>query len=106
VKLVQNRFTELSQEPNVSFYGNVEVGRDISVADLKRHFQVIILAYGCSQPKGLNVVGEAARGVYHATDFTNWYNGAPFHFHRHDVNLTGNTAVIVGTFVVLISLFV
>lgn len=54
---MENRFSEISCEPNVSFYGNIEVGKDISVEQLKKHFPIIIFAYGCSTPKRLNIEG-------------------------------------------------
>lgn len=72
------------------------MGRDISVQELKQQFQVVIFAYGCGQSNRLNIDGENANGVYNATDFTNWYNGAPLHFHRLPVELKGDSAVILG----------
>jgi NADPH-dependent glutamate synthase beta subunit-like oxidoreductase len=102
---VQNRFTELSNEPNVYFYGNVEVGKDIHVEELKKFFQVIIFAYGCSTPNRLNIDGENANCVYNATDFTNWYNGAPFQYQQRQIDLRGESVVIIGIILIAIEAY-
>jgi len=38
VQNVINQFTRLAQDPRVSFLGNVTLGRDISLAALRQHY--------------------------------------------------------------------
>ena len=62
----------------VRFFGNVDVGNDISLHDLDRSYHSVVLAYGCtSADNSLNVPGESLPGVISARQFVNWYNGFP-----------------------------
>ncbi|ORY46394.1 hypothetical protein BCR33DRAFT_849123 [Rhizoclosmatium globosum] len=45
-----------SAEPRFSFFGNVNVGRDVSVAQLREQYDAVVLAYGAEQPKKLDTV--------------------------------------------------
>ena len=61
----------------VRLYGNVSLGKDVQLDELRHLYDVVILAYGCesSQPTGLP--GEdVLEGVLSAREFVAWYNGA------------------------------
>lgn len=38
VKLVTNKFTEIARNANVAFFGNVDVGKDISTYEISTFF--------------------------------------------------------------------
>ncbi|WPK24842.1 hypothetical protein PUMCH_002137 [Australozyma saopauloensis] len=60
------------------FFGNVKVGRDITLADLKEHYHSIVLAYGCTASDNtLNIDGSDHPAVIPARKLVNWYNGHP-----------------------------
>lgn len=62
----------------VRFFGNVEIGRDISLKTLHKGYHSVVLAYGCTTAdNSLNIPGESLPGVYSARQFVNWYNGFP-----------------------------
>lgn len=77
VKNVINEFETIAQTPGFQFFGNVQVGKDVSVEDLKKQFDAIVLCYGADSERKLNVTGESLEGVISSTDFVNWYNGLP-----------------------------
>lgn len=60
------------------FFGNVSVGRDISLSDLKNHYHSIVLAYGCTASDNkLTLPGSEHPAVIPARKLINWYNGHP-----------------------------
>jgi len=64
-------------QDNVRFIGNVEVGRDISVEELREHYSAIVYTYGAATDRRLGIAGEDVRGSHSATEFVNWYSGHP-----------------------------
>ncbi|KAK9767287.1 NADPH-adrenodoxin reductase [Basidiobolus ranarum] len=96
VKLVMNRFDEVAQSSDFRFFGNVTVGKDISVSELKDTYDGIVLSYGASEDRVLNIKNENAGGVHSARAFVGWYNGHPDH-KQIDLDLTStDTAMVIG----------
>lgn len=78
------------------FIGNARLGRDYHIADLRQNYNAVVLSYGASQDRLLNIPNESAKGVLGARAFVSWYNGAPS-FSSFDPMLDStDTAVIVG----------
>jgi len=75
VKNVQNDFDTLFQDKGVRFLGNVNVGEDISVQELREKYDVVVLSYGCESDRKLGIPGEDLNGVLSARAFVAWYNG-------------------------------
>ncbi|KAL3815996.1 hypothetical protein ACHAXA_010656 [Cyclostephanos tholiformis] len=74
---------------SLSYFGNVDVGKDVSLAELRSLYDVVILAYGCqSSDLRLGVPGSGAgelEGVLSAREFVAWYNGHPEYGHVGDI---------------------
>jgi ferredoxin--NADP+ reductase len=68
--------TTLDHE-RVRFVGNVEIGRDIELAELRRHVDAVVYTYGAAGDRRLGIDGEDLPGSLAATDFVSWYNGHP-----------------------------
>ncbi len=87
VKNVENDFAALLENQNdlssISYYGNVSVGKEISLRKLQSLYDVVILAYGCQAAcKRLGIPGEdSLEGVLRAREFVAWYNGHPEYGH-------------------------
>ena len=83
VKNVQNDFTALFKDnPMIEFLGNVTVGRDVSLKELRELYDVVVLAYGCESDRKLAIPGEETlAGVLSAREFVAWYNGHPDYVH-------------------------
>jgi adrenodoxin-NADP+ reductase len=103
VKNVENDFIKVIQKANenddddnmkssMEFRGNVRIGKDVSLQELRDLYDVVILAYGCESDKKLGVEIErknqqnydsekSLQGVYSAREFVAWYNGHPDYAH-------------------------
>lgn len=79
LKSASDVFTGIAQDPRICFWGNITVGCDINVDELRSLFHVVVLATGSDSDRKLNIAGEDLRGVYAAREFVGWYNGHPDH---------------------------
>ncbi|MFT7804193.1 NADPH:adrenodoxin oxidoreductase, mitochondrial isoform X1 [Arapaima gigas] len=95
VKNVINTFTQTAQHQHCHFYGNVNVGKDVSVKELQEAYHAVVLSYGAEGNRCLGIPGEDLSGVYSAKDFVGWYNGLPCNKDLRP-NLSSKTAVILG----------
>ncbi len=78
-KAVARVLDRVLSRDRVSFFGNVEVGRDVRLEELMSLYDVVVLATGASRDRRLNIPGEALPGVLGSGAFTGWYNGHPDH---------------------------
>ena len=62
---------------DIRFFGNVEYGKDLTLADLREHYDAIIFATGAIHDAALNIEGIDLDGSYGAADFVSWYDGHP-----------------------------
>ncbi|GME23810.1 NADPh-adrenodoxin reductase [Neofusicoccum parvum] len=95
VKNCQDKFEEVAASDRFNFIGNVNVGHDISLAQLTPHYDALLFAYGASKDKELGIPGENLQGVYSAREFVGWYNGLP-EYAGLNPQLKGKRAVIIG----------
>ncbi|XP_029312998.1 NADPH:adrenodoxin oxidoreductase, mitochondrial isoform X1 [Cottoperca gobio] len=95
VKNVINTFTQTAKHSRCSFFGNVNVGKDVSVAELQEAYHAVVLSYGAEGNRSMGVPGEDLAGVYAAKDFVGWYNGLPS-CRELSPDLSCETAVILG----------
>lgn len=77
LKAVVRVFDQIGRHPDVRFFGNVALGRDVSVSDLSMLYDAVIVATGAASDRKLDVPGESLVGVHAARDFVAWYNGHP-----------------------------
>ena len=77
IRSVRDTLDKVLDKPGVRFLGNVEVGRDVSMADLHACYDAVVLTYGASRDRRLGIPGEDLDGSVAATDFVAWYCGHP-----------------------------
>jgi len=77
IKSISTALKEVLQDPAVRFFGNVEVGTQISLEELHRHYDALIFANGAMVARRLGVPGEDVAGSFSAIDFVAWYCGHP-----------------------------
>lgn len=58
VRNVEVKFQELLSQPHVRFFGNVLVGRDVQVSELREMYDAVVLAAGCQEERKLGIPGE------------------------------------------------
>ncbi len=95
IKNIIARYEKTAAHPAFAFLGNVEVGRDISVAELRRYYDAIVFASGAQTDRRLGIPGEDLAGSYTATEFVAWYNGHPAYRDR-TFDLTHERALVIG----------
>lgn len=76
-KAVVRQFARLFERQGVGFAGNIEVGRDVSLADLRAMMDVVVLASGLSRDRTLDVPGADLDGVFGSGAVTRYWNGHP-----------------------------
>ena len=95
IKTVSKVFEKIATTTGFNLYGNIELGRDISIEVLKEKYDAVVLATGSALGKKLGIAGEDLPGSISAAEFVPWYNG-----HPDAVTLTPNldceTAVVIG----------
>ncbi len=95
IKAVTRVFDKTARHADFRFFGGVELGRDITRAELLERYHAVVYALGTSDDNRLGIPGEDLPGSHAATRFVAWYNGHPHHAdHEYDLSVQG--AVVIG----------
>lgn len=62
---------------DIRFLGNVDYGMDLTLADLRRHYDAVVFATGAVRDAHLDVPGVELEGSFGGADFASWYDGHP-----------------------------
>jgi len=95
IKTVAKVFEKVATAGNVRLFANVELGKDLSIKDLKARYDAVVIATGTSQGRTLGIPGEDLPGSMSAATFVPWYNAHP-DFKDESVDLSTSTAVVIG----------
>ena len=76
-KRVSRAYDRTMQDERVRYLGNVEVGRDVSVAELLEVYDAVVLACGAPHDNRLGIPGEDLPNVFGSNAFVGWFNGHP-----------------------------
>jgi ferredoxin--NADP+ reductase len=95
IKAVSRAFEKIAARPGFRFFGNVEVGRDLTHEDLLRLYDAVVYTIGAQTDRRLGIPGEDLPGSWPATAFVAWYNGHP-DFQDLSFDLSGERVVVVG----------
>jgi ferredoxin/flavodoxin---NADP+ reductase len=95
IKRLDETFDEQTLGRGCRFFGNVEVGVDLSHEELMRHYTAVIYATGAQTDKSLGIPGEDLPGSWPATEFVAWYNGHP-DYREFEFDLSVRRAVVIG----------
>ena len=77
IKGIIKALHEVLDRGDIRFFGNVTYGKDITLEDLKEHYNAVIFATGAIADASLNIPGADLDGSYGAADFVNWYDAHP-----------------------------
>jgi ferredoxin--NADP+ reductase len=77
IKFVTNAFDKVAASPRFRFYGGVEFGKDVTLADLQAYYHQIVYCTGAQTDRRMGIPGEDLTGSHPATEFVAWYNGHP-----------------------------
>ncbi len=95
IKAVSRVYEKTAEHPGFRFFGNVELGRDITHDELLERYHAVLYAVGAQTDKRMGIPGEDLPGSWAATEFVAWYNGHPDYRHL-EFDLSVETAVVVG----------
>jgi ferredoxin--NADP+ reductase len=95
IKTVTRVYEKTAAHPRFRFFGNVELGRDVSAEELREHYHAVVYAVGAAADRPLGIPGEGLAGSWAATDFVGWYNGHPDYCDLQ-FDLSCERAVVVG----------
>ena len=95
IKSVSKVFEKIATSEGFQLFCNVELGKDLTVKELKDSYDAIIIATGSSIGRKLGIPGEELIGSISASEFVPWYNGHP-DFANLDITLESESAVVIG----------
>jgi len=95
LKTASRAFEKIADRPGFRFLGNIEIGRDLSHADLTRLYDAVIYTTGAQTDRRLGIPGEDLPGSWPATEFVAWYNGHP-DYQDLEFDLDVERAVVIG----------
>ena len=95
IKTVAKVFEKIAADPNFRLFANVEIGNEITVAQLQEKYDAVVIATGSALGKTLGIPGENLPGSMSAADFVPWYNAHP-DFATINPSLDCETAVVIG----------
>lgn len=95
IREVSKAFDNIANNPRVAYFGNVDVGKDISIEEMLNYYDAIIIACGMETSQRLGIPGEDLPGSYTASSIVGWYNCHPV-YKSLNINLDTKSVVIVG----------
>ena len=95
IKTVSKVFEKIAKTEGFRLFANVELGKDISLKDLRERYDAVVLATGSSKGRKLGIPGEELPNCISAAEFVPWYNAHP-DFTNVEVDLNTDTAVVIG----------
>jgi ferredoxin--NADP+ reductase len=95
IKAVSRAFEKIAQRPGFRFFGNVDVGRDVTHEELVHLYDAVVYAVGAQTDRRLGIPGEDLPGSWAATELVAWYNAHP-DFQELEFDLAGRRAIVIG----------
>jgi ferredoxin--NADP+ reductase len=81
IKAVTRVYEKTAARPTFRFFGNVRLGSDLTVDELRQHYHQIVYAVGNEADRRLGIPGEGIARCTPASVFIGWYNGHPDYRH-------------------------
>lgn len=95
IKSVIRVYEKTAARDGFRFFGNVELGRDVSAPELAERYHAVIYAYGAETDRHLGIPGEELPGSDPATAFVGWYNAHP-DYADLEWDLSHERAIVIG----------
>lgn len=77
IKGIITALRDVLDRGQIRVFGNVDLGADLTLDDLKRHYHAVIFATGAVRDAPLEIPGIELERSFGAADFVNWYDGHP-----------------------------
>jgi len=92
-KMVTKAFERTAANPRFRFFGNIEIGRTISIEKLRSHYDAVVFAHGSALGRRLGIAGDDLQCVLSANEFVGWYNGHP-DFALSDIEIPDSVTIV------------
>ncbi|WP_341268420.1 FAD-dependent oxidoreductase [Gordonia malaquae] len=77
IKGIINALHKVLDKPQVRLLGNIDYGTDITLDDLRAHYDAIVFSTGATDDRGMDIPGIDLERSYGAGEFVAWYDGHP-----------------------------
>ena len=95
IKSVTRAFDVVAARPGFRYFGNVEFGSEVTLADFMRHYHAVCFTTGAQTDRRMGIPGEDLQRSHAATEFVAWYNGHP-RFRHLQFDLDVERVAVVG----------
>jgi ferredoxin/flavodoxin---NADP+ reductase len=95
IKSVTAIYEKIAANPRFRFFGNVEFGSAVTLADIQDHYHQVLFANGAQSDRKMGIPGEDLKNSFPATQFVAWYNGHP-DFRDFKFDLSKEAVAVVG----------
>ena len=95
IRKVTKVYEKIATHECFSFLGNVKIGTDLLVDELRTHYDAVIFACGAESDRQLGIPGQDLTGSHTATSFVGWYNAHP-DYRDYTFDLSQEVAVVIG----------
>ena len=94
-KRISLAYSKTAKKEQINFFGNIEIGKDISIDELREIYDVVVLAIGSEIDNKLEIKGNNLKGVYGSAEIVGWSNGHPDYVDV-EPNLNTENVVVIG----------
>lgn len=77
IKEIVKALQRVLADPRVRLLGNVDLGTDIKLEELRSYYDAVVVATGAMADRPLGIPGEDLPGSFGAADFVSWYDAHP-----------------------------
>ncbi|MDR2279266.1 MAG: FAD-dependent oxidoreductase [Gordonia sp. (in: high G+C Gram-positive bacteria)] len=77
IKGIINALHKVLDKPQVRLLGNIDYGTDITLDDLRAHYDAVVFSTGATDDRGMDIPGIDLERSYGAGEFVAWYDGHP-----------------------------
>jgi len=95
IRSVTRTFDAVAKRPGFRFFGNVQFGADVTLADFARYYHQVCFTTGAQTDRRMGIPGEDLLRSHPATEFVAWYNGHP-RFRHLTFDLSVERVAVVG----------
>ncbi len=95
IRSVTRAFDAVASRTGFRYFGNVEFGSEVTLADFTRHYHAACFTTGAQTDRRMGIPGEDLVRSHSATDFVAWYNGHP-RFRHLAFDLSVERVAVVG----------
>ncbi|ALP51194.1 FAD-dependent oxidoreductase [Corynebacterium glutamicum] len=94
IKGIVKSLHNVLDKPRLRLLGNIEIGKDITVEELRDYYDAVVFSTGAVADRDLNIPGIEAEGSFGAGEFVGFYDGNP-RFER-SWDLSAQSVAVIG----------